>query len=196
MFFLRQPEILKNLILMTLVWVTTSFAYYLIGLQVKYFPGDFRINALVLQLSDMLAYSSAHCFLKCLKAKHIFSFCFVLAGAAGVLISIIGNRSQQSEEEIEVGWSFTMFVVLARVGISASFNLVYIVHARMFPTLFSVTSLGISNFACRIAIATAPMVAEVRTPIPMSIFASICFLTAVASFFINESQSIQAAKVQ
>lgn len=48
MYFLGQRGILINLILITLVWITTSFAYYLIGLQVKYFPGNFTVNAMVL----------------------------------------------------------------------------------------------------------------------------------------------------
>ena len=29
-FFLKQPKILVNLILMSLVWLTTAFGYYLI----------------------------------------------------------------------------------------------------------------------------------------------------------------------
>ena len=47
MYFLRQREILVNLILMTIVWVSTTFCYYLLNFHVKYLPGDFSINAFV-----------------------------------------------------------------------------------------------------------------------------------------------------
>ena len=78
------------------------------------------------------------------------------------------------------------FVIVARCGIAANYNLLYIQHLKMFPTLFLVTSLGIANFVCRIGVSIAPMVAEMKDPIPMILFTVLTFLTAIASLFLRE----------
>ena len=84
-----------------------------------------------------------------------------------------------------MGFLFVALVIFARFGIAANYNLVYIQHVKMFPTLFLVTSLGIANFVCRIAVAIAPMVAEIKDPIPMILFTVLTLLTAFASLFIR-----------
>lgn len=74
-----------------------------------------------------------------MRPKYVFSFFFSLAAIAGLFISIIGKRvaaeegsvegiEEADEQAYQVGWSFTLIVILARLGISANFNLVYIVH--------------------------------------------------------------------
>ena len=40
---------------MTIVWITVAFNYYMINLQVKYFPGDFSVNMMVMTASDIPA---------------------------------------------------------------------------------------------------------------------------------------------
>ena len=117
----------------------------------------------------------------CLKVKTVFHLNFLLATLSGLGLAILAQNS-----EVEVGWFFLMLVILARYSIAAAFNIVYIAHAQMFPTLFAVTSIGISNFAARLAIAIAPMVAEVQAPIPMSTFTAITLITAFASLGIRE----------
>ena len=42
MYFLRQPVLLRNLLLMIVIWVATTFNYFMIAIQVKNFPGDFN----------------------------------------------------------------------------------------------------------------------------------------------------------
>ena len=173
------------MLLITLVWVTTSFSYYMINLKVKYFPGDFNLNVVMLNLSDMFAYSIGGCLLRCARAKVIFSICFVTSAIAGTGIIVVSQRSD------EVGWAFVMLVIMSRLGIAANFNVVYIAQAKMFPTLFSVTAMGIANFCARVSIALAPMIAEIHQPIPMSIFVTLTIITAITSLFIDEPKEAE-----
>ena len=55
LYFLSQRTLLINLILMTFVWITSVFNFYMINLQVKYFPGEFTTNMVVLTSSDIPA---------------------------------------------------------------------------------------------------------------------------------------------
>ena len=53
MFYLNQKTIRSNLIIITIIWMTTTFNYYMINFQVKYFPGDFSVNTIVMFGSDI-----------------------------------------------------------------------------------------------------------------------------------------------
>ena len=129
----------------------------------------------------MVAYLTMNRMLSCARAKVTFCICFILAGLSGICIMMVSNG-----DDDQVSSAFIVLVILARFGLAANFNLVYIQHAKMFPILFTVTSLGISNIVCRMSVALAPLVAEVRDPYPMAIFTSLAFLTAVASLFLRE----------
>jgi len=154
---------------------------------VKYFPGDFTVNAMVLQMADIFAYSISGWLVNRFQAKSLFFTFFIIAATAGLCIAIIGSH------EAEVGWAFTFLVILAKLGISANFNIVYIAHAKMFPTLFAVTSMGIVNFAAKLSITIAPLVAEVHAPIPMYIFSVLTLATAFCSLCIkDESQLLKS----
>ena len=58
----------------------------------------------------------------------------------------------------------------------------------MFPTLFSVTSMGIASFFSRGIVIFAPMVAEVPFPIPMIVFTSLTAASGFTALFLIEQE--------
>ena len=63
---------------MTLIWITSVFNFYMINLQVKYFPGDFTTNMMVLTSSDIPACLFAGYLVQNYSVKKIFIFFFTL----------------------------------------------------------------------------------------------------------------------
>jgi len=53
-----------------------------------------------------------------------------------------------------------LFLFGAKLGVSAAYNVVYIVNVIIFPAEFKTTSFGICNFFARIAGIVAPMAAQ------------------------------------
>ena len=78
-------------------------------------------------------------------------------------------------------------VLLAKYGISAALVIIYVAHPKMFPTLFSVTSLGIVNIVSRFMTIFAPMVAEVEFPVPMLTFTILCLASVISASFLRET---------
>ena len=108
-------------------------------------------------MTDVFAYGTARFFLNCVKVNHLFSLCFVLAGLAGLYISIVVNRfvdhsSQSGGEDAsaltsEADWTFTLLVIVARLGISANFFLVYILNNDEYKERdILMISIGLINF--------------------------------------------------
>ena len=48
MFYLKQPAILTNLVIMTINWTSCSFIFYMQPIMVKYMPGNFDNNSMAL----------------------------------------------------------------------------------------------------------------------------------------------------
>lgn len=46
-----DKTLIHNLILMVMVWVASSFTFYLLNFMIKYMPGDIYFNSMVSGLS-------------------------------------------------------------------------------------------------------------------------------------------------
>ena len=82
-----------------------------------------------------------------------------------------------------------VLIMIARGGASAMFCSVYSLHPKMFPTLFSVTSIGICNFVCRTGLIFAPIIAEIAYPTPMIVFTVLSMIALICSQFIVQDDA-------
>ena len=73
-----------------------------------------------------------------------------------------------------------------RFGTVATFNIAYISNARLFPTLFGATSMGICNMTARVATIGAPLVAEVRGVFPLWVVFVLCSAAAASTLFLRK----------
>ena len=112
-------------------------------------------------------------------AKWTFSILLMLSVAGGLLILTVGQGS------ISDIW-FSILVFLARGGVAGVFAAVYIGHARMFPILFAVSSIGFCNVIARVGGLIAPEIAEIEGTTPIIVFTVLSALTALASVFLRE----------
>lgn len=125
----------------------------MLNFQVKYFPGDFIANKIVLAVADLPAPIFVFFLLSYYSKRTIFLTFFGLQSLAGLIIILfIGPQTK--------GWIFPILVAICRGGVTASFTAVWLTHPQMFPTLFAVTSLGISNLMARFFVILAPIVGE------------------------------------
>lgn len=60
-----------------------------------------------------------------------------------------------------------LYVTVAKFGVAASFNIVYLVAVGLIPTMFASTVFGFCNVAARILTMSAPIIAEQEPPLPM-----------------------------
>jgi hypothetical protein len=99
-----------------------------------------------------------------------------LATAGGFLIIVWGFNADND-------WTMPLLILMTKFGISATFNYVYLGNALLFPTLFTMTSMGFCNIGARIATIPAPIVAEIEGYTPMYILTGISLMSTIATFF-------------
>lgn len=72
-------------------------------------------------------------------------------------------------------------VLLSKFGVSSAFNLCFLVTAEYFPVNYASSVFGACNIAARLTSIFAPMVSEIKHPIPMIIYAILCFSSIIGT---------------
>ena len=134
MFYLRQKRILANLLIMTVIWLTSSLDFYMINFLVNTFE-EVYLCALASSIADFLAESLSAVIYPRLKARMSYFSYFTSSTIGGIIILAYGLHHQDN-------WSFIVLILLAKFGISSAINVVYIGHNDMFPPLFASAALG------------------------------------------------------
>ena len=118
------------------------------------------------------------------RAKHIFMAYSVMSAFSSASMLFIVDHNNP-------GWAVPVLVGLGRFGVVAMFTMVYLVHPGFFPTLFAVTSMGISNLAARIFVILAPLIAEVSYPVPVIVVTVLQIFAFVAAMLLIEPTSMK-----
>jgi len=142
--------------------------------EIKYFPGNLFVNSYVATVASVpgnILGAVAYAYFG-FRVTIVLS---LLTGGLGALLILLLQDSS----------IFFVFVLLAKFGIVAAFNVIYIAHTDLFPVLFAATAMGICNTVARIGTIGAPNLAEVHGPMPLIICSSLCLTGALASLFIK-----------
>lgn len=75
--------------------------------------------------------------------------------------------------------------LLAKFGVTCTFNINFVANSYFFPTLFAATAIGVCNFGARFITAFSFFISQLEEPIPMGMFTALCGITTVASFFLK-----------
>lgn len=126
----------------------------------KYLKGNVYTNIMTSSISDIVGTGLSAIFYEKFGVKIAFLTCLVFSIMGGVAILLLNNHT---------GW-MPLFILVSKVGVSSTFNLVFLANADLFPTLFSATAIGICNFFARLSTTAAPLVAESPDPLPMTLY--------------------------
>jgi len=163
---------------MIVVWVSSSFGYYLISYQVKYLKGNLYLNGVILTLSEIAAYAFSAFILKKLGLKQTFVLSYALATVGMLCLILITTNNK---------YVIGMFIIGCRFGVSQTFNLAFIGNQLLFSISIVATSFGFCNAFARFATIFAPYIAELHpASISMWIFTVVMIIALISSTFIRK----------
>ena len=173
-----EKKLRINLICSCIIWLLSSFNFYLITFYLKSFPGSIFVNSLCFALADVVAFLSSGLILKYFVTSQGLCFSYSLCLVAGIFYLIFFSSS--------ISWVIPLIIFICRIGGSMSFNIGYISVARLFPTKYVSTVFGIVNFVAHLLTVGAPMVAEAPEPIPFLVFCINAFVAIFACLYLVE----------
>ena len=166
---------------MSLLWLSSSFGYYLILTLVNTFDKVY-VTAFTSSASEITAYIVSGLFYERVGVKFSLILSFAISTVGGILILTWGLEHQSST-------LFFIFFLLAKFGITCTLNIEFMANQFFFPTLFAATALGICGFLSAIFSALSYIVGELQEPIPMWIFTVMCVLSTVAAKFLKTEKN-------
>ena len=87
--FLRQKKILSNLLIMMVIWLTSSFDYFLIAYLVNTFKKVY-LSALCSSVSEIVAYAVSGIVYEKIGARNTLASSFGISLVGGVIILAYG----------------------------------------------------------------------------------------------------------
>ena len=128
-------------------------------------------------ISDIVGFALSGLLFSTFGPKLLFIISNGLACVGGIVILGFGIENQS-------GWTLPILVFVTKLGISCSFNTVWIAHNSIFPLLFSATALGIVNFLARIGGAISPLFDLLKEPYPMLALAISSVIASLLSIWL------------
>ena len=167
-----------NLIIMVSVWIASSFDFYLLNFQMKNIKGNIFLNTFTSSLSELPAIIISGFMYKKIGMKITLISWFSIALTGGLCLLILGNANENL---------IPVFVLFAKAGVSATFNLCYLANAQIFPAIFAGTAFGICNIGAKLTTILAPLMDEAKPPVPMILFCLTAIVAGTLSFFIKKA---------
>jgi len=179
----RTPYLRRSTLIMYYLWFTNSFVYYGLTLNSgSLFPGSLHINFIIGGALEILAYTLTILAFIYTGRKFSVSFSMLFGGIALLLTSIVP--------------SITGKAVLGQLGkfaITASFSMVYVYAAEIFPTVIRNTGIGSSSFVARIGSIFAPFIGRElgkKSPaVPLIIFGLTSVIAGILVLFLPETRN-------
>ena len=175
-----------NLILLSVVWLSTAFGYYLVLTLVNSFDKVY-ITGLTSSFSEIVGYILSGLFAERIGVKLSLVISFLISTAGGLLILVWGLQHQDSP-------LFFICFLLTKFGVVCTFNINFLANAYFFPTLFAATALGFVNFIARAFSSISFVVSRLEEPLPMLMFTAMVGAAAVSSLFLQVDDSKKTSK--
>lgn len=178
---LCSGKILIILLVMIIMWMTSSINFMLINLYLKYVPGGVFLNFSIAGVAEILSNLAAGVVFSKFGPRVTFIVGYVISALGGALL--IFQRRFEGQDLL-----IASFVLFAKFGSSMTMCVCYIATPWLFPVLLCGTAFGICNLFGRFAQAGAPIMAELEIPLPMELFTGVAAAGLVASFFIKSQE--------
>lgn len=155
------------------MYSSCSFGYYMLMFYVKYLKGDIFANQTASGSAEVLANMLPVIMTKYMSVNKGFIFAFCLSGAACALTMYA--QVYDKSDFIPVG------ILGIKVGAAINFQFLYFASVEFFETQFLGLQLTVCNVIARCLTTAAPIIAEMKDPIPLVVVFLSCVVAAVAS---------------
>ena len=161
----------RRTVVMLFVWFANSFVYYGLSLNAGKLGGSLYFNFALMSGIELLSMPVGACLADRVGRRPTLAGCMVLSGAACAL-SIA----------LPPGPPTVAAALAGKFGITASFAILFVYAAELFPTVVRSVAMGIASTAARVGGVAAPgvvLLAKLSPPLPLLVFGVAAFVAGV-----------------
>ncbi|KAL2085499.1 hypothetical protein ACEWY4_018819 [Coilia grayii] len=183
----RIPYLRKRALILSYIWFVTSLVYYGVSLNVGNFGLDIYLTQLIFGIAELPARLGCFPLIERFGRRICQSVALFIGGTACLAITAI-------PEDLPV--VVTVIAVLGKFCLAASFTIVYVYTAELYPTVLRQNGVGLNSMCARVAGILAPLIGLLgvyHKAIPMIIYGSLPFLGGALCFMLPETLNTELA---
>ncbi|XP_035521887.1 solute carrier family 22 member 6 [Morone saxatilis] len=177
----RTPTMRTMTVCLSAVWLSTSFAYYGLAMDLQKFGVDIYLIQVIFGAVDIPAKVVITVSMSFIGRRPSQCGALMIAGAT-ILINLLIPTDKQTVR--------TCMAVLGKGCLAASFNCCYLYSGELYPTIIRQNGMGWVSMMARVGAMVAPMVllaGEYIPWIPGLIYGGAPILSGVAAIFLPET---------
>ena len=159
-------------------WVAVCYSYFLLVFFIKHLPADIYVVSIVSGLATF-GFLAQEPITKRFDIKMTQLISYSLVTLSLLVIALFGSLLSTIV--------YALLILIFKLFVCLAFGTVYVIHLELFESSFLGTSYGITNVVSRLAIITAPMVAEFENRnIPILILLGMNAAAVVSTMFLKK----------
>jgi len=177
----RNSILRKRIVIMALNWVVATLGYYGLSLNSTNLSNDPFSSFALTAAMEIPSYIFCMIFLDILGRRYILSASQTLAGVACILAGVLPT---------DYFYIRTILSLCGKFGLSASFAIVYVYTAELFPTSVRNSSIGLCSTFARVGAMLAPIIANLSNilpSLPFVVMGCSCCIGGVFALFLPET---------
>ncbi|XP_043207091.1 organic cation transporter-like protein [Amphibalanus amphitrite] len=181
----RTPALRWRTLIILYQWFVTAMVYYGLGMNATQLGSSVYVNFILVQLIEIPAAISCIFVLDPWGRKLSLALFFALSGIGSIVSGVCSSGRSAAMETITVAMA-----VLGKYGSSATFAIVFVYGAELFPTDLRNSGIGMSSAAGRVGSIIAPFIISLggsSQVLPMTIFGVLSLIGAFITVFLPET---------
>ncbi|XP_045066256.1 solute carrier family 22 member 13-like [Coregonus clupeaformis] len=177
----RIPYLRKRALILSYIWFVTSLVYYGVSLNVGNFGLDIYLTQLIFGLAELPARLGSLPLIEHFGRRICQATALFFGGTACLVLLAIPD---------DLPVVTTVIAVLGKFALAASFTIVYVYTAELYPTVVRQNGVGLNSMSARVAGILAPLIRLLEMyhyAIPMLIYGILPFLGGGLCFLLPET---------
>ncbi|XP_054833080.1 organic cation/carnitine transporter 2-like isoform X1 [Eublepharis macularius] len=177
----RTRNIRSITIMSLILWMVISIGYFGLSLDTPNLHGDIYLNCFLSAVIEVPAYIISWLLLQNLPRRYSMAGVLFLGGCVLLFIQLVPSHLNAVS---------IILVMIGKFGITASFSMVYVYTAELYPTVVRNMGVGASSMASRIGSILSPYFVYLGAYdrfLPYILMGSLTVLTGILTLFLPES---------
>ncbi|CAH1251990.1 SLC22A5 [Branchiostoma lanceolatum] len=177
----RTPNLRKWTVNIFFNWIVNTFVYYGISLNTAALSGNFYLNFAISGFIEIPAYLMSIVILNKFGRRWPLCMLLLIGGVACIVAFFIPKH---------LSWMTTTLAMIGKFCITASFAVIYIFSAEIFPTVVRQIGMGMSSMSARVGGMVAPFVnllGSYWAPMPYVIFGGVSIAAGLLALLLPET---------
>ncbi|CAL1533640.1 unnamed protein product [Lymnaea stagnalis] len=166
-------------------WLVNSLVYYGLSLNTENLAGNPYLNFCVAGAVEIPAYVICIAVLNKVGRRWPLILSMYMGGVACILSGCIPVDGDQTMETITV-----ILAMIGKFGITASYAIIYLMAAELFPTVIRNIGMGVASMSARIGGILAPIILDLEViskPLPLVLFGGLALFAGSLAILLPET---------